>query len=172
MNHLLPCSGCARHVRAADSVCPFCGSALPLSVRAPRLPTRRLGRAATFAFGAALAATGCSEAHGTDDGGPVSDAGGGSWAGDAAVYGGPPIEEDAGAQTDAGVDAGGGIAPLYGGPGPIEEDAGAAQTDAGTDAGGGVVPAYGAPAITDGGTETPRDAGGGISPLYGGSPGD
>ena len=53
MRHLVSCSGCARHVRATESICPFCGETLPLSLRsgaAPRWPTKRIGRAATFAF--------------------------------------------------------------------------------------------------------------------------
>ena len=161
MDHLLPCPGCTRHVRAADALCPFCGEALPLSLRsrAPQGPSRRLGRAATIAFGAALAATGCSESHGTDqdaaitvDSGSSADDGG-----VAPLYGGPPTDGgpapiDAGPAPDP--DAGG-VVPAYGGPFPV--DAGPApEPDA-----GGIAPPYGAP---------PRDDGGGIGPLYGGPP--
>jgi len=58
---LLPCPACDRHVRIIESFCPFCGATLPLSyqgVGAARVPTRRLGRAAIVAFGAA-ALIGC-----------------------------------------------------------------------------------------------------------------
>lgn len=105
MSHLVACAGCERHVRTSETLCPFCGDVLPLSLRtsaAPPVPTRRLGRAAIFAFGTALAAaTGCGESHTGDDAGP-EDAG----------------PEDAGladAGSDAGFDAGE-IFPPYGAP--------------------------------------------------------
>lgn len=104
MNHLVPCGGCDRHVRASEASCPFCGAAIDAARPVPGMPDRRLGRAATFAFGAALAAasaTGCSDSHTPDDdaGGTVQDAG--------------DIVEDAG--HDAGFDAGA-VAPPYGLP--------------------------------------------------------
>ena len=175
-NHLLPCPECARHVRVLDPVCPFCGHSLPMAHRAapaPRAPRVRLGRAATFAFGAAVAtsvAVGCSERErgrtGVDGGSITTDSGGGTT--DAA------IDPDAGGMTDAGStptdgggaeDAGG---TLDGGP------ADAGQPDAGRD-GGGVAPLYGAPA-GDAGPAPAADSGptasdgGGIMPLYGASP--
>ena len=88
MNHLLPCTGCARHVRAGDPICPFCGEILPLSLRQSAShphPARRLGRAATFAFGAALAAT---TGVGCEDGATPPDSGGGEDSGAAADSGG------------------------------------------------------------------------------------
>lgn len=173
MDHLLPCPGCTRHVRALESVCPFCGEALPLSLRqrTPRLPARRLGRSATFAFGAALAASACSEAHGGGDGQDASvTVDGGSSSGEADAGAG---EADAGAgeqdaapaPIDAGPDSGG-VAPAYGTPAPV--DAGQADRDGG----GGAVPLYGGPPVrVDSGMDTGRrDAGGGITPLYGGPP--
>ncbi|MBX3274389.1 MAG: hypothetical protein KF729_29260 [Sandaracinaceae bacterium] len=94
--HFAPCTGCGRHVRADDEACPFCGAAFAGAPPRPS-PTARLGRAALFAFGAAVASAGlgaCGESHGpTDDAGPTP--------------------------TDAGVDAGfdaGAIAPPYGIP--------------------------------------------------------
>lgn len=101
MEPLVPCPGCARHVRAGD-VCPFCGASA--AGGAPRAwPAKRLGRMAVFTFGAALAASGCSEAHTPDD-----DAG--------------SVEEDAGSiEEDAGRDAGN-VFPPYGTPPP--DDAG------------------------------------------------
>ena len=79
-------------------------------------PTARLGRAATFAFGAAIAAAttaGCGDSHGPQD--------------DAGMEEQDAGEQDAGEQ-DAGEDAAvipeedaGGVAPPYGAP---PEDAG------------------------------------------------
>jgi len=163
MDHLLPCPGCTRHVRAAEPVCPFCGEALPLSLRsrAPQVPGRRLGRAATIAFGAALAATGCSESHNTDQDAAITVDSGSSVDDDGGavgpLYGGPP-PVDAGTAPDP--DAGG-VVPAYGGPFPV--DAGPAP-----EPDGGIVPPYGTPAPReDAGRQ--RD-GGGFMTLYGGPP--
>ena len=170
-NHLLPCPECARHVRVLHPVCPFCGHALPMAHRAvpaARAPRVRLGRAATFAFGAAVAtsvAAGCSDrdrARTSADGGSITtDSGGGAT--DATVD-----PDGGGGPTDAGFDAGGG--DTDGGTAP---DAG--QPDAGRDS-GGIAPAYGAPAgdagpapSSDAGSSA-TDAGGGIMPLYGAPP--
>jgi hypothetical protein len=134
MAHFLPCPGCSRHVRASDAACPFCGAGLPLSLRSqkPVLPTKRLGRAATLAFGAALAAgstAGCAEiTTPSEDSGvnEMEDAGG-----VVALYGAASI--DAGESEDAGQSV-----ALYGAPAP-------------EDAGPSVTPAYGAPAPFDAG---------------------
>ncbi len=165
---LTPCPDCARHVRFEEPACPFCGRPAPFPAPArPRLPGR-LGRAAIFAFraaviGAAGATTACGSATGLEDPDRAADAapivdpgldGGGS----IALYGGPSVHPPA----DAGAaDAGGSIA-LYGGPG-IELDAGGPDD-------GGVQALYGGPSPvplpTDAGAE---DAGGFVS-LYGGAP--
>ncbi|HEX6766678.1 MAG TPA: hypothetical protein VF103_14390 [Polyangiaceae bacterium] len=56
MSHLVPCPECNRHVRHVEPRCPFCGVELALAdTPAPVLPTKRLGRAALFTFGATLA---------------------------------------------------------------------------------------------------------------------
>lgn len=55
MAHLRPCSGCARHVRADVTACPFCDAALAIDTRAPAVAGERLGRAARMAFGGAAA---------------------------------------------------------------------------------------------------------------------
>jgi len=55
MSHLRPCSGCARHVRANATACPFCNAALEMETTAPALAPERLGRAARMAFGGAAA---------------------------------------------------------------------------------------------------------------------
>ncbi len=140
MSQLLPCPSCARHVRQTESGCPFCGSALALADAAQRtMPTQRLGRAATFAFGAAIAtsvaACGGGTTPGNDSGiapayGAPADSGIDS--GMLAMYGGPP--------PDAGQDTGG-PGPLYGAP----------AFDAGQD-GGGPAPAYGAVPAPDAAT--------------------
>jgi hypothetical protein len=59
---LLPCPSCSRHVRAAESACPFCAAPLPAAFRdfkPPAPPRQRLSRAALFALGAATATTAC-----------------------------------------------------------------------------------------------------------------
>jgi len=141
---LRPCPSCARHVRAAETACPFCASALaPTSIAAPAVG-ERLGRAALFAFGAAVAtnAIGCGTAVAPDDGGPgdaqveASDVGNDAGLRDAHIggfdagYGGPPHDAghdaDLAPADDAGVDA--------------SDDTG---SDVGSDA--GVHAPYGAP---------------------------
>ena len=55
MNQLEPCPQCHRHVSVSETSCPFCSRSLAeaFANRAPRVaPRARLGRAATFAFGA------------------------------------------------------------------------------------------------------------------------
>jgi hypothetical protein len=146
---LAACPGCARHVRRTETACPFCGSALSLPPAPVRGPLPRLGRTATFAFGAALSTTAaaCSTPSTTEDTGPeLEDVG----FNDVAVYGGPDAgPADAGGGTtdapsatdapdDAGIDTGEPIGPLYGGP-PL--DAGIRNEDTG----GGAVPLYGGP---------------------------
>lgn len=55
MSRLEPCPGCSRHVRVEDRACPFCAEPLAFGALPPRAaPSRRLGRAATFAFGASV----------------------------------------------------------------------------------------------------------------------
>ncbi len=138
MSHLVACSSCQRHVRITETFCPFCGDALPMSLRGsepPRTPTTRLGRAAIFAFGAALAAaTGCGDSHTADDGGS---------------------DVDAGAMVDAGWDSGM-VMAAYGPPPPPDaslppEDAGPGDAGADTDGGppdaGMIFPPYGAPPV-------------------------
>jgi hypothetical protein len=97
MNRLIACGACARHLRATEPACPFCGAALPeLAPEAPRRVPGRIGRAAILAFGATLSATSLGAC--------------------VAAYGSPTFE-DAGPADDAGAD-GGGVAPAYGAPGP------------------------------------------------------
>lgn len=95
MDRLVACGACARHLRATEPACPFCGAALTEIPPEPPHPAGRFGRAALLAFGATVAATTFSSC--------------------VAAYGAP--EYDAGAEQDAGPDSGG-IAPAYGAPGP------------------------------------------------------
>ncbi len=124
---LAPCPSCSRHVRTAETSCPFCKSALPDTMATLAVPgaPQRLSRAAAFAFTASLAVTGCGGTSspvvgdsGTGDGstrdaakdGPADDGG------NVALYGEPAYGQpfiDAGPQ-----DSGGGGAK-YGGP-PID----------------------------------------------------
>ncbi len=154
MEPLLPCPGCARHVRCNTRVCPFC--AAPLALVAPcRLPpTERLGRAAYFAFGAIVAGStaGCGAATGLDG------LDGGGDAGRAAL--------DAGA-ADAGVTDGGPMLFDAGGDGPLY---GAPPMDAGFDAGAGVIDLYGGPPLLDAGPGDGGPAEAGTEALYGGPP--
>jgi len=119
---LTPCPSCSRHVRVAETVCPFCKTTIDASESTPRaMPTQRLGRAATFAFGAAIAvaAPGCATsttpqndayAGGVDTGGLPVDAGTDSAL--VAAYGGPPVDSNF---PDSGTSA------LYGAPPPPPE---------------------------------------------------
>jgi len=151
MSELLPCPECQRHVRKTEASCPFCGEALSLSHLPPRvLPTRRLGRAATFAFGAgvvgATALVGCSDGSDFDGG--------------QAVYGAPAAGmggmNAGGGKADGGsggsLSQGGSAQPVYGAPAAGTGNsplggAGGAGGAPGDDNVGGV---YGAPA-PDGG---------------------
>jgi len=68
MNQLAPCPHCHRHVTVSETSCPFCACSLAeaFASRAPRLaPRARLGRAATFAFGALAMTQGACSDDGT-----------------------------------------------------------------------------------------------------------
>jgi hypothetical protein len=151
MSQLHPCPACARHVKRSETSCPFCSASIALEgVAARARPTQRMGRAATFAFGAAVATSlaacsGATTPTGTDANTSID-------SGVSPLYGGPP-DADA---TDAGTDTGG-PGPMYGAP-PI---------DSGVDA-GGPAPAYGGPFPGDDAGQ--EDAGGGGAPLYGAPP--
>jgi hypothetical protein len=135
---LAACPACARHVRRSERACPFCASPLSLPPAPPRVVLPRLGRTASFAFGAALSTTAaaCSPTAPADAGTDVGmdDVG----YNDVAVYGGPdagepdapPADAPSDVPSDAAVDA------------PTNDAA--TNTDAGEDA-GGIIPAYGAP---------------------------
>ena len=85
---LRPCSACARHSRATEEACPFCGaptlaySERDAAGRNPAGPSANLSRAALFAFRAAVGAgtlglaPGCSSpSEPPPPGGPETDSG-------------------------------------------------------------------------------------------------
>lgn len=189
MPALVPCPSCRRHVRVAESACPFCRSALPSTLANSAVPaaTQRLTRAAAFAFTATLALTGCSDTTTPTDATPA----------DVTTDNATPTDNntptDNATPTDNNVptdrptptdtsfvdmlDTGGPVA-AYGGPpdagrfdsgpddasiGPIygaPVDASVEDSNSATDTGGGGV-RYGAP---------PPGDGGGVVPLYGALP--
>jgi hypothetical protein len=149
MNQLVPCPECSRHVRQSESACPFCGQALSLAhLPPPAMPRRRLGRAATFAFGAsvvgATALVACSD---DDPGGAV------------AVYGAPPAAGTSNGGSSAGETSNGGSSDVD------EPEGGTA----------GMTAIYGGPPEAGAGGQagaTPSDgAGGEARAVYGGPPG-
>jgi hypothetical protein len=157
MSELTPCPECQRHVRKSETRCPFCDTALSLAHLPPHvLPRSRLGRAATFAFGAGVVgATALVSCGGDTDvgtavyGAPPSAGAGGSFGG-SAVYGAPPSGSSSGGNTFTE----GGQA-VYGAPA-----AGAGNEEVG-----------GAPAVGGAGADggTPSGDGGGLA-IYGGPP--
>jgi hypothetical protein len=117
-----------------EASCPFCSRALDLADRAaPEIPRTRLGRAATFAFGAtivgATAIVACSGE--TEDPLPGPGTGGAAGAGGATTTGGASTggsSSTGGSANSGGASTGGsggmvpddgGIQPLYGLPGPV-----------------------------------------------------
>lgn len=143
MSHLVPCPECDRHVRSRESECPFCGAGLELSaVPARAMPRGRLGRAALFAFGAAIAGAtmvGCGSDDSSGSGGSAGTAGtsgsggtGGGTAGSGGTGGGTAGSGGAaGGGGQAGAAGSGGTAGMAGASG----NGGAA----------GLQPLYGAP---------------------------
>jgi hypothetical protein len=140
MSHLVPCPSCNRHVRASEAECPFCGDVVDLGTSpAPALPTSRLGRAATFAFGATLiGATSMMACGGDSDDG--DDGGTGGTVASGGSSGKSGTGGSAGAPNSTG--ATGAVAPAYGAP----ATGGTTGTGGGTNAGtaGSPQPLYGA----------------------------
>jgi hypothetical protein len=64
MPTLLPCPSCNRHVRSADTVCPFCEETMSLAGPQRITPAKRIVQAAVLA-GSLAGASACS--GGTDD---------------------------------------------------------------------------------------------------------
>lgn len=132
MSDLVPCPACDRHVRKHESACPFCSVELSLQHLPPAaLPRSRLGRAATFAFGATLAGAALVACGGESEQGKKG--GGGGSAGGSATGG----NATGGSNAAAGNAMGGNVAQPYGVP-PL--------------GGSGQVPPYGTPPSEGGGT--------------------
>jgi hypothetical protein len=140
MSHLVPCPSCSRHVRASETECPFCGDVVDFEASpAPALPTSRLGRAATFAFGATLiGATSMMACGGDSDDG--DDGGTGGTVASGGSSGKSGTGGSAGAPNSTG--ATGAVAPAYGAP----ATGGTTGTGGGSNAGtaGSPQPLYGA----------------------------
>lgn len=136
---LVPCGGCARHVRASDAVCPFCGRESRAARIAPDT-SRRMTRAAAFVFGATVAVAACSsEVETRDEGSGAAGAGGTSDGGAVGpLYGAP------GGFGGEGASDSGGSAPAYGAPGGFGGEGEGGAGGAGGD-GGGHMGLYGAP---------------------------
>ena len=147
MRQLVPCPGCARHVRLEEPACPFCGDTSARAAPARRAALRRSRAAVLGAALATTAAAGCYKTHirrdadagtsdsdaapfliETDAGVAAPDAYNPDAGGPALAYGGPPTFE-----ADAG-----GPGAEYGGPPMFEEDAGfdPGHGDPGADYGG------------------------------------
>jgi len=129
MSHLIPCEGCARHVRSHEGACPFCGASIRGDHPAPTMPERGLGRAALFVFASTVALG--SACQSTSDQGPTTRPVATETPPDntavAPMYGlppGPPETADAG-PPPAAVETP--PMAIYGGPPPPQEvaDAGA-----------------------------------------------
>ena len=69
MSALVPCSGCNRHVKSDETICPFCQAAMtPVSPgacsgRCARPSATRLASAALVAAGAALLGAACESSQ-------------------------------------------------------------------------------------------------------------
>jgi hypothetical protein len=158
MSELHPCPECQRHIRKTESTCPFCGESVSLGhLPAHVLPRKRMGRAATFAFGAtvvgATAIVSCSDGSDVDNGvavyGAPPAAGAGGSFGGSAVYGAPPSGSGGTSVGDGGTNN----AALYGGAPPGGEAGVGNESSV-----GGV---YGSP---------PEGGQGGVTTNSGGSP--
>lgn len=149
MNQLVPCPACRRHVRKMEAVCPFCSAVVFLAhLPKPALPSRRLGRAATFAFGATLMGA-TSLASCSDDSSPGGDGSGGASAAGAGgesvnQAGSPDMHPDGGTPSAGAATAIYGGAPAAGVGGQEQEGGGGGQINAGGE-GGSVLPMYGGP---------------------------
>ncbi|MGD0679287.1 MAG: hypothetical protein ABSC94_28160 [Polyangiaceae bacterium] len=140
-DRLVICCACSRHIKSAETICPFCGEAAGLARTSTGEPFRRMAAAAAVAAGVA-ALTGCS-ASGTAFYGSPAPVEGLDAAGDSAAdapsavafYGiANPIPADAGdAAMDSAADAPSAVA-FYGIANPIPTDAGDAAMDSAADA--------------------------------------
>jgi hypothetical protein len=126
-----PCSGCSRHIKQGDAICPFCGATASVDIGPRRVLAHRLSRAALFAagaMGAAVASTDCSSGMALYGGAvvPLEDAGASDALSDAATDAGNsgatagPTDSSSAADVPSAVALYGGIAPPYGLP-PLDQ---------------------------------------------------
>lgn len=184
MNHLVPCPSCARHVRQSEASCPFCAVELALGhVSSPAVPRVRLGRAATFAFGASLvgatslvACGGESETGKPGGGGANSMAGGTSVSGTAGAGGNGTGGNGTGGNS-AGTNSAGTNSAGTNSAGTFNGMGGNIAQPYGVPPFGGFAPAYGLPpggnagTGSGGGDASAGTAGtGGPTPVYGAPP--
>jgi hypothetical protein len=170
-SHLIPCPGCARHVRASELACPFCTGALPESLRATlparRPPVGRLTRAALYTFSATsltlAAACGSTTETGSADGSTVDAPGNRdseSVPEGAALYGLAPDTGIKDAGPDTASDAPEDVAPADSG-----NDTSSPPRDASHDGDSGGVALYGTPPFD---ASPHHDSG--VAPAYGSTP--
>jgi len=194
MLHLSPCPACSRHVRINETACPFCGVELDLSrTPEPILPTRRLGRSATFAFSATLASAAVVTACGGESQGPSTDLGNPRFSGGSAgefmrpltggtgtIYGLPGVGGSAGLGSGGTggvpqVGGGAGVAPRGGQGGGTSGAAtmgGGAGMGAGAGTGGAAAGAGGAGAGAGGAAAAGGTSGGEAGSGEAGAAGD
>jgi hypothetical protein len=159
MSQLIPCPSCNRHVRKTESSCPFCATSLALAgVPDAPLPRNRLGRAATFAFGATLAGAAALVGCGSDDEG--KEGGGGAGAGGTASTAG----------TSSGNGGSGTVGPVYGAP--AAGTGGDVSSSGSSNQGGSAQALYGAPPMSGSAGSEAETAGTGNFPVYGAAPAD
>ncbi|HLK40461.1 MAG TPA: hypothetical protein VKU41_27100 [Polyangiaceae bacterium] len=166
---LVPCRGCARHVKRTDERCPFCGARVEPGRTARIARVAGKSRAALFAAGAGtlLGTTDCGSSTSTPgDGGPSAEAGSmsptgegggsgsssgsGSGSSSGSASGSVSGSSSSGEPMDASPDVpmaialyGAAIIPDAGTPDATERDGGGASLDAAHDA-PSAVPLYGA----------------------------
>ncbi len=156
MKPLVPCSQCARHVRASEPACPFCGASIAANAGTNAVPStaQRLGRNATFVFATTLTLAACATPAQPGDVPNATDS--------------PTVADRVTPVGDTGVvDDNGGVGPLYGGPFPVDvPNASDASGDTGTIGAmygvpppfdSGVIPDSGSPGARYGGAPPPRD---------------
>ncbi len=138
---LTPCSACARHVRAEETRCPFCGvQRVRTTFRAHAVsPESRLGRSALFTFGAAVTLAGCasSVSPAFPDGAPMDTVA----SRDVLGVDARGVDVELPTPRDVLVDDQGSVQGLYGGPGPL--------LDAQVDDDGSITNLYGLPPPPD-----------------------
>ena len=110
MTELEACPHCHRHVKVEEATCPFCARSLREAFANRTLrsaPQRRLGRAATFAFGLGVVVTqgACNEDENAQQDAGTPDAGH-----DAAT---PDAGDDAATPDSGTQDSDGGYIPIY-----------------------------------------------------------